>query len=252
MKIRKLATVLGVALYERDGRDLVLTPAGHAVAGFARRLDDEVGEFVASLLDPVAIAPLVLAAGAGAHLYVLPQAERRLLAREQGLRLLTLDRDRTIDAVRAREADVGVAVIGSTPRGLASVPIATYPQVLVLPAGHPLARRRSLHLSDLEDAALVVPPPDRPHRRTLESALRRAKVRWHVAIEADGWAPMLHFVSIGAGLAVVNGCVAPPEGLVARPVDDLPSVTYAALLRPERRHDPRVETVLDVIRTSAP
>jgi len=71
-------------------------------------------------------------------------------------------------------------------------------------------------------------------------------------MEADGWAPMLHFVSIGAGLAIVNGCVAPPAGLVTRPIDDLPSVTYTALVHTDRRRDPRVETVLDVVRASAP
>lgn len=36
VKVRKLAAALGTALYERDGRTLVLTPAGERVAAFAR------------------------------------------------------------------------------------------------------------------------------------------------------------------------------------------------------------------------
>ncbi|HEY2794956.1 MAG TPA: LysR family transcriptional regulator, partial [Micromonosporaceae bacterium] len=43
-KLRKLATAIGTPLYERDGRHLVLTPAGQRLAVFAadsaRRLDD--------------------------------------------------------------------------------------------------------------------------------------------------------------------------------------------------------------------
>jgi LysR family transcriptional regulator, low CO2-responsive transcriptional regulator len=63
---------------------------------------------------------------------------------------------------------------------------------------------------------------------------------------------MLHFVSLGVGLAVVNGCVVPGADLVARPIDDLPTVTYSAVFRRGSRRDPRVSAMLDVIRTSAP
>src|SRR3954469_26066708 len=48
VKIGKLATGLGVVLYERDGRRLVLTAAGQRLAAFAadgaRRLDEFLRE----------------------------------------------------------------------------------------------------------------------------------------------------------------------------------------------------------------
>lgn len=195
---------------------------------------------------------MVLAAGDGAHLYVLAGATRRLLASGDGIRLLTTNTDETIDAVRSGRADLGVTVVDGQPAQLDAVAIATYAQVVMMPAGHRLARARALRLADLDGAALVVPPPDRPHRMRLDAALRRAQVTASVAIETEGWAQMLHFVSLGVGLAVVNGCVTPNGDLVARPVEDLPSVAYSALYQPARATDPRVCGLLDVLHASAP
>jgi hypothetical protein len=77
-------------------------------------------------------------------------------------------------------------------------------------------------------------------------------VQPEVAVEAQGWAPLLHFVALGVGAAVVNGCVPAGPELVARPVTDLDPVTYSALHRPGRAAAGRVAPVLDVIRASAP
>lgn len=252
VKINKLGSALGVILYERHGRGLVLTAAGASVARFATTLERDIAAFVGSLAPGDAAQPLVLAAGEGAHLYVLAGAIRRLLADGDDLRLLTTNTDETIAAVHSGRADLGVAVIDGQPRGLDAVAIATYAQVLVMPAGHPLARARSLSVTDLAGVALVVPPPDRPHRQGLDQALRRAHVTASVAIETEGWAQMLHFVSLGVGLAVVNGCVVPGGDLVARPVSDLPTVTYSAVYQPARANDPQVRSLLDVLQASAP
>jgi DNA-binding transcriptional LysR family regulator len=252
VKVTKLAAALGVDLYERDGRELVLTAEGEAVARLAADLDRRLALFAADLAPAGGTEPFVLAAGEGAHLYVVAGAVRRLLAGGTGLRLLTTDAAATVEAVRAGRADLGVTVLRSRPRGLTVVPVAAYPQVLIMPAGHPLARARELSLADLAGVPLVLPPPGRPHRQTIERALRRARIRPTVAVEAQGWAPTLHFVAVGVGLAVVNGCVTPGPDLVARPVTDLDPVTYSALHRPGRAPLEQVGAVLDLVRASAP
>lgn len=230
----------------------MLTSAGSVVARFAASLEQEISDFVADLSPALPAKPLVLAAGEGAHLYLLANAVRRLLAVGDNVRLVTANTEETIEAVRSGNADVGVAVVSRRSKDFEYASVGTYPQVLVMPAGHRLARHRSLSVTDLEGVALVVPPRDRPHRRALDRALRRAHVRWSIAIETEGWAQMLHFVSLGVGLAIVNGCIVPGADLVARPIDDLPTVTYSAVFRRGSRRDPRVGAMLDVIRTSAP
>lgn len=136
------------------------------------------------------------------------------------------------------------------PTDLEAVLLAAYPQVLVMPADHPLAREPDLTLADLVGVSLVAPPPTGPHRVALERALRAAAVPWTLAVEAEGWPLALHFVSLGIGLAVVNGCVIPPPGLVTREIIDLPAVSYHAVHHPSRADDPMVTGLLSEIRTA--
>jgi DNA-binding transcriptional LysR family regulator len=102
-------------------------------------------------------------------------------------------------------------------------------------------------LAQLAGANLIVPPPGRPHRVVLEAALRATDVNWHIAVEAEGWPLMLHFVGLGAGLTVVNGCVDVPPHLAGMPIRDLPAVPYYAVHRPAALEDRRVAGLLDRI-----
>jgi DNA-binding transcriptional LysR family regulator len=154
-------------------------------------------------------------------------------------------------AVRSGQAHLGVSVLDVLPEDLTAVELATFPQVLLVPHDHRLARRRSVALRDLAGTRLVVPPRPRPHRVLLEHALRAAGVEWTVAVEAEGWPLITHFVALGVGLAVVNGCVPAPPGLVARAVTDLPSVTYHVVHQPAALSDPRVAGLLDRITPGA-
>jgi DNA-binding transcriptional LysR family regulator len=104
--------------------------------------------------------------------------------------------------------------------------LAAVGQVLVMPMGHPLAARRQIHLSDLAQARLVVPPAGRPHRQMLALLLQSAQVPWEVAVEVAGWDRMLHFVRLGLGLAVVNSYCRLPKGVVGRPVPELPRLEF--------------------------
>ena len=154
-------------------------------------------------------------------------------------------------AVRTGQAHLGVGVLDVLPDDLTTVELATFPQVLLVPEGHRLARRRAVTLPELAGASLVVPPQQRPHRVLLEQALRAAGADWTVAVEAEGWPLIAHFVALGVGLAIVNGCVPAPAGLVARPVTGLPPVTYHLVHQPSARSDPRVSSLLDRLRPNA-
>ncbi len=112
--------------------------------------------------------------------------------------------------------------------GLDTEDLLTEGQIAVLPAGHPLAIRRELHLAELDDV------PDLPHPR------------WPGpdGTYADGPGPevrdhtqLLQLVSLGRTLVVVpeSGRSLLREGVVAVPVVDAPEVTTVIAWPPHSR-----------------
>lgn len=232
VQIGKLGAELGVPLYVRRGQRLELTADGRRVLAFAREMGERERAFRDVLRAGESLQPVVLAAGEGSFLYLLGPAIRAFTAAARSpLRLLTRDGAATLEAVLSGEAHLGVAPVDGAPAGLTVERLTDVAQVLVVPQAHPFARKRSIKLRDLAGARLVVPPPGRPHRAALAAALLAAGVPWEPAVEASGWEPTLHFVTLGVGIAVVNACCRLPRGLVARPVPELPSRTYSVIRR---------------------
>lgn len=232
VKISKLSDWLGQPLYRKLGRNLLLTPAGERVAAHAREERERALAFVEELRTGVSRAPVVLCAGTGAYLYLLGPAIS--LFSEQAvwpLKLISGDRDRTVQLLLSGEAHLGVTALDAVPAGIAAESLVAVEQVLALPCDHRLAKKRKLRLTDLQDEALVVPPQDRPHRIMLNQMLSDAGVSWRVAVEASGWELMLHFVGLGIGLAIVNGCCRLPPGLVGKALEELPGIRYQVLQR---------------------
>jgi DNA-binding transcriptional LysR family regulator len=238
VKVRKLAAGLGAELYQREGRSLVLTPAGERLAAFALDSRARAGEFITTLSGQSPV--LAIAAGAGAIRWVIPGAIRAASRQGRRVHVLTASRDDALAALGTGQADVAVVGFDPPPRRFRSREIASYPQVLIVDSGHPLASRAhagggQLRIAELAGLELIVPPAGRPHRRSLERALLEAGIGWHPAAEADGWDLLVHLASLGLGATVVNGCVPPPRGMTAIPVSGLPAVRYWAAWRAQRQ-----------------
>ena len=241
-RIRKLEQTLDRQLYERQGRSLLLTETGEHLAAFANDTRSRAAAFLEGL-DALPPRPLVLAAGSGAYLYVIGDVLRRYLDRKLGLRLMTTDSDATVAAIRDGTADVGVTALTIPPDDLECELLTQYSQVLAVRPDHRLADRRTVRLKDLQGEALVVPPQTRPHRRQLERSLLDAGVDWSVAVEAEGWVLLVHFVRMGIAPAVVNGFVRTPATVRTIPIKDLPPIRYYLVTRRNRPADNRLDTL---------
>lgn len=232
VKIRKLGEQLELALYQRVGRKLELTVHGEAVARYGRDLHARTETFLQVLHHGADDQPVAMAAGEGAYLYLLGPALQRFLSKAPvPAKLLTLDRDGAIEAVRSGRAQIAVAPLETTPDDMEAATLTTVGQVLVVPRNHRLARRRMVKLKDLAGSRIVVPPAGRPHREMLARMLQAAGVDWEVAVEARGWELMLRFVTLGVGVAVVNACCNIPRALVAIPLAELPAIRFHAFHR---------------------
>jgi DNA-binding transcriptional LysR family regulator len=233
-QLARLAEELGAPLYRRVGRGVEITPEGVRVLAFARETERRVADLRAELSGQGEREPVVLAAGQGAFLHLLGPAIRRFHASGAApLRLLTRAGGDAVEAVRRGDAHLAVVAVPHVPDGLTSDVVAKIGARVLLPRRHPLARKRSLRLHDLDGERLIVPPPGAPHRETIARALEAAGVTWQLAVEAQGWDLFAHFTRLGLGIAIVNAFPHAPAGVYARPLRDLPSVTYRLLRRPQ-------------------
>jgi DNA-binding transcriptional LysR family regulator len=230
-QLARLSEALGVRLYRRSGRGLVLTDHGTRALAFARETDERLLELRVDLGQAAARRPVVLAAGQGAFLHLLTPAIRTFCAKGGLLRLLTRSGPEAIDAVRRGDAHLAVAATTSPPEGLESAVIARVGHSVLVPRRHRLARKRSVALADLEGERLIVPPFGAPHREAIARALEAEGVRWDVAVEAHGWDLFAHFARLGLGIAIVNSFVRPPPGVHTRPLRGLEPVTYRVVSR---------------------
>lgn len=231
-KIAKLSDALGVALYERIGRTLHLTPEGEELQRFAADMSKRAEDFVMSLAGESKSVSLF--AGRGMLRWVLSAAIRDALRSGLAIDVNEADRSASLLALRAGQADVVGVAAEPPPVELASVEIARFEQVALLPAKHRLSKKLTVSTTDLADEPIVVPSAERPHRRQLERAFAEHGLSLRVAAEVDGWDLMAHMASLGLGIAIVNGSVPTPKRMVAVPLSDLPSIGYWLAWRPER------------------
>jgi DNA-binding transcriptional LysR family regulator len=123
------------------------------------------------------------------------------------------------DLLRAGEADVAILVEPFDADGLDSERLLTEPQVVALPAGHPLCARRRLRMADLEVGHRQAGPGThvyvphgarRPQFGDLTQMLRQIELGRMVALFPES----------------LTGSTARPQ-LAWRPVDDAPSASFA-------------------------
>jgi DNA-binding transcriptional LysR family regulator len=229
VQVAKLGDHLGVPLYARRGRSLELTAAGRRVAAYARDLDRREQALVAELEGRD--APVTLAAGTGALIYLLGEAIRRFDPSRRALRLLPLRGPEAITAVREGRADLAVAA--GPARGLRVRRVARVGAVAALPTGHRLTDRKRLTAADLDGEALIVPPAGSPHRERIAAAFAAAGAGFEIAVEAAGWDVMLQLVRLRIGAAIVNDFCAAPGGTAAVDFRGLEPIEYRLSWRGE-------------------
>ena len=149
VQVRQLEASLGIRLFDRNNRNVALTPAGRAGRPLERVLLD-LQSIVDSAHDAsshrrcvvtVACLPSIAAD-------MLPRAIAALTAQHHGIVVRTHDvvAERVLEMVRSGEADFGVGNANSVDRKITAQPLSTDRLSAFVPAGHALAARRHVTL----------------------------------------------------------------------------------------------------------
>ncbi|WP_432944747.1 LysR family transcriptional regulator [Kribbella sp. CA-253562] len=227
--IASLERDLKVTLFERSAQRVVLTEAGTAllpealaVMDAVQGARDVVDELGAGMRGSVRVGLLP-----GLGLIDLPAAAGEFRRRHRNVELqLRVEPEGSagvIAGLRNGDIDVGFLGVGagSVPRELTAWELLRVPQVLAVPTGHRLARRRSVELADLADEAFVDFPPGFGTRTLIDQTFEAAGIGRHVAVEALGIDNGVQFVRHGVGLGILPGyAVAGEEAIRPVPIKD--------------------------------
>lgn len=224
--LAELEAVLGVSLFDRVGRRLVLNENGHALRAKAGALLEQATE-IEGLFETEHPAPLRMAASFTIGEYLLPElvASWKQAHPDSEVRLKIGNTSETIEAVAGFDVDLGFIEGSQTHPDLELQTWLPDELVIIAAPTHPLARQ-TVGIRQLQQAAWVL--------RERGSGTREASDRWllehlgrlHVEFELGSTEAIKRFVAQGVGLGCVSGYAIPravKEGWLVRLRTRLPA-----------------------------
>lgn len=233
--IRQLEDTVGARLFERNSKQVRLTPAGQALRASARKLLRQAEEAALEAREVAAGSAGRLRIGfVGAMLYRgLPQALRAFQASHPAVRisLAELNSAEQITDLLHDRLDLGFMHTARLPQDLASRLLLTEPFVACLPTHHALARQRVLEVGALRDQPFVLfaraASPDY-HERLLAICAQSGFLP-EVRHEVRHWLAVVSMVAQGLGVALVPQAMqrSALKGAVFRPLDGVTAQSEA-------------------------
>lgn len=249
----------GVPLLAKRGRTLELTDAGRLLVSHAEVI---LGDLAAAEAD---LARLNGTGAGTVRVAAFPSAARTLVApawstvdADVELRLLEMEPDRSVEALRRQQVDLAVAHSYSLlprelPAGLEQHPLMTDPVVLVLPAGR-AEPGKVLELADFAADRWLVPDRAVSCYEMTRRACGAAGFVPRVVAEATDFSVLVALVAAGAGVALVPRLALPDQrapgrsaGVTTHPLADPVSRHVFALTRAGTARLPAVRAVLDAL-----
>lgn len=241
--VKALERDLGTPLFHRIGRGLVLTPAGEAFVGPARRLLRDAVAAESSLvggdglprgrLDLAALTVLVtdpLARLVGAFRRRYPDVTVRITDVHDPRKVSTLIRD--------GHCEMAFCLLPIADRRLVSRTLGEYEQWLVLPPGATGPWGDGpVPIEAVADLPLIIVPPGSPGRALVERALTAAGVRTDPCAIIEDRDAITSFVLSGVGATIAYRPIAERAqryGAVARPLDPPILGTHGVVYDPAR------------------
>ncbi len=208
--IKQLEQSLGCRLLDRTTRHVSLTPAGQTLAGEAREIIDRIDRLETLFRDGAAQTTQTLRIGAidsaAAGLMPLILSRFREASPDTDVELLEQKSLHLIPRVLSGRLDAAIVRPPAVPDPrLAVRPLFAETAVVAVPAGHPLAARKTLSVHDMAGEAMIVPDRrSRPHSHDLTITLfQDAGLTAHIAQIAEEKQTIVSLVATGVGLAIV-------------------------------------------------
>lgn len=255
-QIQALERELGTTLLERLPRRTLPTQAGEALVTYATAMLNLEAEAVRALAELRGLQAGTLRVGASPTIgtYLLPKVLGELKRRHRGLRLIAeiQPTHRIAEALETFALDVGLVEAPVHSEVLEVRTFVTDELALVVPAGHPWARRRSIHVEELARQPVVVREPGSGTRQLVEERLQAIGIEMEPALELGAIEAIKNAVAAGLGVAFISRLAIEAEvrlgTLVVVPVEGLDlGRPFYRLLHRQRYVSAAAQAFLDLI-----
>jgi len=226
IQIKKLEQELGVRLFDRARKGLILTGSGKILLEIVlpameslRRAEVMVKDTAGELTGNIVIASVY-----DVKQYYLPLlADFAKTHKKVNLTMLTGNNTAILSLVTSGQADFGMARINPPSRQFWARRLISPRPCLVLPQDHVLYPKKKISLHDLRDCRFVFLPKNTTSRHLVEEKFYRFGYTLNVCFEAWSCADIIDCVLLGLGPGIVHDiCV--PEGRSSLRVVDVTSI----------------------------
>ncbi len=253
-QVRKLEEEYDILLFNRQRKQVTLTPAGEKLLVITRRMFDTENQALELLSESRALraGTLRIVADAAHHLLHILAAFRE---RYPGVKVTMRagNSETVIESLFSYDADIGV--LGGIPvgRDFEVINLNSTPIVAFTAADHPAARRKSLSFAELAGLPLIMRERGSKTRRKLEEGAAEAGVELKFAIEAEGREAVREIVAAGAGIGFVSEAEFGNDTRLAKiPIEGPPMLMDEALIcLTERSRGKTMRAFLDIARSLA-
>lgn len=220
VRIQALEEELGVRLFDRLGRRVVLTGAGERLLEYGRKLleiEEEARTWVAG--DGKAGGAVTVRIPESLAVLRMSGVLRRFKSRYPNVRvrLLPCMFDGLADDLRRGVTDLAfVMAYEVLSRDMRSACLGTEDLLVVAAPDHPLAAREGVGPGDLEGRTVVLATTDCSYRRIFEGILAQAGHVAQVGVECGSVAAVKRYVADGLGLTVLPAIAAREEVAAGR------------------------------------
>ncbi len=254
--VRQLEEQLGLTLFERSTRHVVLTPAGEVLyrdgAEAMQRLSLAClrAQRVAQGLSGTIMVGYSTFATAGPMSDIIIEFRKRYPDALVSLRLLASSEQWAAFETGALDLGFIMSIVSVPP--LRRIPISQERLIAIVPGNHPWAKRKSLSLRELTSTPLVIGTETRwrGFRSLLKDMVESRGLTLKVGEEADDLPILLQLVRSGFGCTILDASFIPTlsPGICAVEIEDATSTLDVALTWREDNLSPLTHRFIDVAR----
>jgi LysR family transcriptional regulator, transcription activator of glutamate synthase operon len=255
-QIKLLEQELGVRLFERGGRNLTLTQAGHTLLKRAERILEEVKAAQDEMLEFAHLdrGQLIVGTMTGNGPFWLPGFLAAFMRQHPHLELTLVERVSGVLLKMLELGEIHVACIlvptesPDVPAGIELRQVYSRELVLVVARHHRFASKTAISLEQVAEERLILTSPEEAPRRVVERAFRANNLQPQVSFEADDPMTLIGLAAEGIAIGITgeNIARANAERVVAVPVEGVRMRYSMALAWSERGpHTRAMATFLD-------